>query len=469
MPQNFERSFLEEVRKLKWRKRKRIVQRIGIILLIAFIASGFIYFWQQSNLFLQIGNIAINAKPLFLIIVGLIIILAVYIINNPIAKLRYQSFISSLELLKTINYKYFIGFTLLLIALIYQANPLLITNPVNNFFTRLVYQPTPPKLNSPWPWTDNKTIHPIVANMPSEVETSIKSVAEYIAKKESDPYLQVKALHDYVISRVTYDLEVLTTGIRPSQDAQTVFQTHKAVCEGYANLFMALGQTIGTKVVYVPGKVRRDLAPIELIPKLLRFLKSDYDWTLHAWNAVKIADNWQLVDTTWDDSDSDALSSSYSADYLMPPPQVMSMSHFPSLVNWQLSPVLLNQNTFEKQPILAPQFFTDKLSLISPTEYETRVKNAAEILIKPPLNYQKKIAAIFTKTKEVEFSIGDLPKDNQSIEERQQDFKKCQSQQNPHGEIQISCQFTEVGDYQVLVFSSGKKVSPIGRLKFHAF
>ncbi|AFY35538.1 transglutaminase domain-containing protein [Calothrix sp. PCC 7507] len=466
MPQNFERNFLEEVRKLKRKKRKHIAQKIGIILLIALIAIGFIYFWLQSNLFLKIGNMSISTKPLVLIIIGLLIILTVYIINNPSAKLRYQSFLSSLELLKTINYKYFIGFTLLIIALVYQANPFIIINPVNDFVTHLVYKPTPPVLNSPWPWTDHQKIHPIVVNMPSEVETSIKSVAEYIAKQESDPYLRIKALHDYVISRVTYDLEVLKTGIRPPQDAQTVFQTHKAVCEGYANLFMALGQNIGTKVVYIQGKIRQDLAPIELIPKVLRLLKSNYDWTLHAWNAVKVADNWQLVDTTWDDSDSNALGSSYSADYLMPPPQVMSMSHFPSHLNWQLLSIILDQNNFEKQPILTPQFFTENLLLISPTEYQTNVKNAAEILIKTPANYQKRIAAIFTKIKEVDSSIWDLPKDNQ--EERQQNFNKCQSQQNTQGKIHISCQFPEVGDYQVLVFSVGKNVSPIGQMKFHA-
>ena len=113
------------------------------------------------------------------------------------------------------------------------------------------------------------------------IEKSIKSVAEYIAQQESDPYLRIKALHDYVISRVTYDVNVLKTGLRPAQDAQTVFSTRKAVCEGYANLFMALGRAIGVDVVFIGGKVRRDLAPVDLIPTTLRLLNSNYDWTLY--------------------------------------------------------------------------------------------------------------------------------------------------------------------------------------------
>ena len=39
---------------------------------------------------------------------------------------------------------------------------------------------------------------------------------------------------------------------------EQVFLTGKAVCEGYANLFIALGREIGVEVVFIGGKVRRD-------------------------------------------------------------------------------------------------------------------------------------------------------------------------------------------------------------------
>jgi transglutaminase/protease-like cytokinesis protein 3 len=86
---------------------------------------------------------------------------------------------------------------------------------------------------------------------------------------------------------------------------RTVFKTHKAVCEGYANLFLELGQEVGLDVAYIRGKVRQDLAPLDLIPEAFRLINPTYDWTLHAWNAVKVGGYWQLVDTTWDDSRSD--------------------------------------------------------------------------------------------------------------------------------------------------------------------
>ena len=369
--------------------------------------------------------------------------------------------------------KFFIIFTILLVAIILQANPSLFTHSSNSskdFITRLKYNPIPPSLTSPWAWKNHETIHPIVTSLTPDIEKSIKSVANYIAQQESDPYLRIKALHDYVISRLTYDLNVLKTGIRPAQDAQTVFSTRKAVCEGYANLFMALGREIGVEVVFIGGKVRRDLAPVDLIPMTSRLLNSNYDWTLHAWNAVKVADNWQLVDTTWDDSDS----GKYSADYLMPPPEVMIASHFPQQSDWQLLHSPKNQVSFEKQLLLTPEFFIEKLQIVSPREYQTDVQRKALIEVKKPPTYQKKIVAFFAERKKFGFSVWSLPDSNPFTQENRANVKICQSQYK-EGEItQISCQFPDRGDYQVILFSFEqgndkvrKKMSPIVQLRFN--
>ncbi|MDZ8104455.1 MAG: transglutaminase domain-containing protein [Nostoc sp. DedQUE12a] len=473
MPESLENSFLEEVRKLKQKKRKRIV-RIGVLLLLVGILSTFVYLFFQS--------LAISNTTLFFSIAAVIFIcsLIVFIFKKKTSLVHYQSDTQSLlfwqnNIFKRIKPKYLLGYTLLILALIYQTNPYLFSNTVNDLVNSIVYKPTPPVLNSPWPWQDNARIEPIIANMPSDVETSIESVAKYIIQHQSDPYLRIKAIHDYVISRVTYDLDVLKTGIRPAQDAKTVFLTQKGVCEGYANLFMALGRAIGADVVYIRGKIRRDLAPVELIPKVVRLVNSDYDWTNHAWNAVKILDNWQLVDTTWDDRDSSEMGfSSYSAEYLTLLPQVMSISHFPDQLDWQLLPRRQDYNTFENQPLLTPQFFIEDLTLISPTEYKTNVEKVAAIKIASSPNYRKKIVAFYTKVQKSESSFWELPgsvnllEDNQQTQRKLQNIKKCESQWNGTRETEISCKFAESGDYEVYVLSLGQKVSLLGQLKFHA-
>jgi Transglutaminase-like superfamily len=467
MRRNFEKLFREELHQRRQKKRKRIVWIIATLLLIGIIVKGFAYLLHQSNPNFRISNLDWSSIILLLSIVALICIFGFifYLIKNQPSRKNYDSLLLKLQIpifrrIRSINYKYLAGYTLLLIAIICQANPPLFTNPINNFIVNIVYKPKAPVLNSPWPWKNNATIHPIIANMPSEVETSIKSVAKYVAEKELNPYLRVKALHDYVVSRTSYDLEVLKTGTRPAQDAEAVFFSHKAVCEGYANLFKALGRAMGIDVAYVEGTIRRDLVPKELISQYLRVLNSDYDWTLHAWNAVKIYDNWQLVDTTWDDGDS-----SYSADYFLPPAKVMIMSHFPHQEAWQLLDHPKSKNNFEANPILTPQFFIEDLTLISPDKYQTTVRKTAFIKIQSPQSYNKDILAAFTKIKEDKPSFWKFPEANKSSQDK---LQKCESQRNFSGETQIFCQFPKSGDYQVIVVSRGQKVDFIGQLKFHA-
>ncbi|MDZ8183456.1 MAG: transglutaminase domain-containing protein [Nostoc sp. ChiSLP02] len=477
MPQNLENDFLQQVRKLKQKKRKRMVCRAGVVLLIFGIVNTLIYLFYQGNFIWKIGSSSINNATVALIILALIVICAliIFIINRSyIARYQFSLFIRYFNRFKHVKPKYILGYSLVILALIYQTNQSFFINQINGLVTHIVYKPVPPTLNSPWPWKDNAMIHPIVANMPSNIETSIESVAKYIAQNESDPYLRVKAIHDYVVSRVSYDLEVLKTGKRPPQDAKTVFLTYKAVCEGYANLFMALGRAIGTDVVYIRGKIRRDLAPIELIPQFFRLLNSGYDWTNHAWNAVKILDNWQLVDTTWDDSESSEFGASYSADYLTLPPEIMSISHFPNQLDWQLLANREDYNTFENKPLLTPQFFIEGLKLISPTVYQTNVQKVGEIKIVTYQSYDKKIVALFTKSKKSESSFwnfpesGNLLKDNEDSQGKLRNIKKCQTQANSTGDTEIYCQFPEAGDYEVFVLSLGKKVNLLGQLKFHA-
>ncbi|KST69354.1 transglutaminase domain-containing protein [Mastigocoleus testarum] len=469
MPEDFETRFREEVRKREQRRKRRMIRKFSSLFLIFALVVLSIYLFSQKNIILQISNLSIHT--ILLSIFGLIVIISliVYFTNLRESEFDQKSPVFSVNTLKDpnsgeIQWKYILGVALLLSTFVYQANQFTIDNHIHT----LIYRPKPPVSNQYWPWNNYGDIDPIVANLPSDVEISIQSVAQYIAREQKDPYLQVKALHDYVVSRVTYDLEVLKTGIRPPQDAKTVFQTHKAVCEGYAKLFAALGRSIGLNVVYLEGKVRRDLAPVDLIPRRLRFLNSGYDWTLHAWNAVKVAGQWQLIDATWDDSNSNKSGISYNANYLMPPPEVMIISHLPDLSSWQLLKNPTDQDKFEKQPLLTPYFFSEELDITSPKQYESSVQKTAVIEINTSTNYRKKIVAVFTKAKKTEFSIGDLLENNQSNQRKELEIQRCSSQISGSGKTKISCQLPEKGDYQIFVFSAGRKVIPIGQLKFHA-
>jgi transglutaminase/protease-like cytokinesis protein 3 len=208
--------------------------------------------------------------------------------------------------------------------------------------------------------------------MPASVETSIASVAQYLAQQERNPVLLVKAIHDYVADRIAYDAPSYFAGRYPPQDAETVFTRRTAVCAGYAKLLEALGQAIGVKIVYVVGDARTET--------------SDLSGQSHAWNAVQLAGQWHLIDATWDSGSVNAsgFKKQYRADYLMPPPEVLAISHFPKNPDWLLLPKPLSRGEFLRQPMLEPQFFSQKLKLISPTRSQTEVQQTATVQLQNP-------------------------------------------------------------------------------------
>ncbi len=89
-------------------------------------------------------------------------------------------------------------------------------------------------------WPQKNEPHPLIVAMPAEAEASIESVAKYVAEHEDDPWQRTKALHDWVATRIRYDLEAAEVGPIPPQDAQTTFDTRTSVCAGYANLLATL-------------------------------------------------------------------------------------------------------------------------------------------------------------------------------------------------------------------------------------
>ena len=157
-------------------------------------------------------------------------------------------------------------------------------------------------------WPLPATLHPLVEGLPAAAESSLAAVARHLAEGEPNPWLRVKALHDYVADRVVYDVEAYRTRQIPPQDAQTVFRTRRSVCAGYANLLAAMGTAAGVEIVVVGGDAR------------LR--GSDVTGEAHAWNAAKVNGRWTLLDATWNAGyvRDDRFVKQYETEYLFTPP-----------------------------------------------------------------------------------------------------------------------------------------------------
>lgn len=200
-------------------------------------------------------------------------------------------------------------------------------------------------------------------------ETSIEAVAKHIAAREAEPFARVKALHDWVVTRLRYD-HASVTGPRKPQDAASVFASRLAVCEGYARLLVELGRHTGDRIVFLVGDIREADGALAAVG--------------HAWNAVQIDGAWYLLDATWDDPTSKDGADNYQTDYLFPPPQIAVMSHFPEDPRWQLLPRPLSRGEFLRQPFSRPGLAREGLTLHEPDRSVVEVRDALDVRLSNP-------------------------------------------------------------------------------------
>ncbi|MBA3549158.1 MAG: transglutaminase [Nannocystis sp.] len=233
--------------------------------------------------------------------------------------------------------------------------------------------PGPPSASVDAPaWPLPAQLHPLVVGMPAQAEASIEAVGRYIAEHEPDQRLRIKALHDYVADRVAYDAEAYADRRYPPQDAETVFKTRLAVCAGSAQLLAALGKAAGEEIVVVLGDARVQ--------------GSDVTGEGHAWNAARVADDWYLIDPTWDAGSVEGrtFTKRYSSSYLFAPPAVFTISHFPEEPRWQLQAPPVSRGDFFRAPMMRAEFHALGLTLLGPDRSQVSVDEVFEIAVDNP-------------------------------------------------------------------------------------
>lgn len=146
--------------------------------------------------------------------------------------------------------------------------------------------PSPPAAGRFPNWPTPNTPQPVVLAM-GESATNLDDVANRIRHAEPNPFLRVKALHDFVTLWVRDDGQaVFPDDHPPAQDAESVFRRRTATCEGYVALMQALGARTGDTFTRVAG--------------LSRPQRARADAGGHAWRAATIAGQHDLLDPTWD-------------------------------------------------------------------------------------------------------------------------------------------------------------------------
>ena len=113
-------------------------------------------------------------------------------------------------------------------------------------------------------------------------EAAVGALSEFYSDSMTDEEAVIAA-HDWIVTHITYDENMLLAIPRQSEDTENPYGAlikHQAICMGYTTTFQLFMDMLGINSKVVHGSAEDEE---------------------HAWNLVELGGNWYHVDTTWDD------------------------------------------------------------------------------------------------------------------------------------------------------------------------
>lgn len=120
------------------------------------------------------------------------------------------------------------------------------------------------------------------------------NLAEKITKGLDSDYDKLLAIHNWVTDNIYYDYDAYRTGNYVKTDAYGTYENGKSVCQGYAELTLALCRAVGIPTRLVSGYA------LGIGTSGIWDENSLYNISNHAWNEAFIDNRWVILDTTWD-------------------------------------------------------------------------------------------------------------------------------------------------------------------------
>lgn len=115
-------------------------------------------------------------------------------------------------------------------------------------------------------------------------ESRVESIKSGIIRKfkNDDKLDQIKSVHDYLVDNLEYDSTFSNNNIYNMYGALV---NNLTVCEGYAKAFKSIMDDLKIPCIVVCGYAQN----------------SNGETENHAWNYVRLDNEWYAIDTTWDD------------------------------------------------------------------------------------------------------------------------------------------------------------------------
>lgn len=205
----------------------------------------------------------------------------------------------------------------------------------------------------------------------------IDKLASQINKDFTREDEKARAIFTWLATNIKYDLAAYNENKAPvgysySTEAQKkaiqqkikndlatkTFKSKKAVCEGYATLFLVMAEKTGLEAEFISGTAKSHPNHIGKMPVVAD----------HAWNAVKIDNEWKLVDATWGagivTGAKPQFNFRFNDGFFFTEPDVFFLNHFPEDTKWLLTKK--SKEEFAQLPLYYGNYIDGGYNFVSP-------------------------------------------------------------------------------------------------------
>lgn len=206
-------------------------------------------------------------------------------------------------------------------------------------------------------------------------------VVYYIRKNFQEDSIRLRASFIWITENITYDVKAFQRDDPNAAQLSYVIKHKKAICLGYASLLKYFCDAFSIECFVVDGFARTGKRGVVLNQGGLR--------SNHAWNAIKINNQWRLLDPTWaagalDESDEENLvwRKGFNELYYFTAPERFILNHFPRQNRFQLVNTLVHEINFKKAPLYTSEFIGDSIQRVFPDTALIRGKTGDTLVFK---------------------------------------------------------------------------------------
>jgi len=177
--------------------------------------------------------------------------------------------------------------------------------------------------------------------------------------------------------QVTFSSERLNKSVRQQRNNKLISETltsKKAICLGFSTLFNELCLRSGIEAQIIKGITKLSTNEINTT----RHVKD------HAWNVVKINEEWRLVDVTWstgyEDMDTGLWIKRFNDFYFFTQPNAFLNSHLPENWKFQLVDTPISIKTFFETPIFYSNYFKSGVQIANNQKGLIELKENSKVI-----------------------------------------------------------------------------------------